>query len=225
MVWEPGAIGWWIADLFMVGSACFAAASAPGVSSAVSPAVVGGVFFLGSAFFTAAAYLQYVQSINNSISADSSVGPPRRVRLLAWQPALLGWWITIVQLVGTVFFNLNTAHALQQGLSVKQADLRVWTPDFLGSICFLLASWLAVMEIRDGRRLGWGDVSWRIVMINLAGSVLFMASAIAAFVRPATGDLAAATVANTGTFLGALCFLWGARLLLDELAQSGGATT
>jgi hypothetical protein len=46
-------------------------------------------------------------------------------------------------------------------------------------------------------------------------------AAIAAFVRPATGDLASASVANGGTFLGALCFFWGARLLLVEMAGAG----
>ena len=41
-----------------------------------------------------------------------------------------------------------------------------------------------------------------------------MLAAVAAFTRPATDDLLDASLANSGTMLGALCFLWGARLLL-----------
>jgi hypothetical protein len=48
----------------------------------------------------------------------------------------------------------------------------------------------------------------------MVGSIAFMASALAAYVIPATGDLLDAALANGGTFVGALCFFWGARLLL-----------
>src|SRR5262245_2373256 len=48
-------------------------------------------------------------------------------------------------------------------------------------------------------------------------------AALAALVRPATGDLLSASIANGGTFLGALCFFWGARLLVAELAGAGPA--
>ena len=48
--------------------------------------------------------------------------------------------------------------------------------------------------------------------LNLLGSVFFMASAIAAYVLPDTGDLLDASVANSGTFLGAVCFLVAARI-------------
>ena len=107
-----------------------------------------------------------------------------------------------------------------------ETDLRVWTPDFIGSICFLIASWFAVEEVCKGRwRPRWHDTAWRIVWVNMLGSVFFMASAVAAFVRPKTGDLVGATIANAGTFLGALCFFWGARLLLVELAERVTQTT
>ena len=39
-----------------------------------------------------------------------------------------------------------------------------------------------------------------------------MASAIAAYVVPDTGDLLDTSVANSGTFLGAVCFLVAARI-------------
>ena len=218
--WAPRLLGWWIAVLFMIGSACFAGAAAPGLSSVAPAPVLGAVFFTGSVFFTSAAYLQYFQSIN----AAGPPGGPHHRRLLAWQPARIDWWACGIQLVGTVWFNINTADALRVGLTTRQQDLRIWTPDMIGSVCFLVASWLAVAEVCHGR---WcvrrGDVSWSVAAINLLGSVFFMFAAIAAFVRPATGDLASASIANGGTFLGALCFLWGARLLLTELAGADAA--
>ena len=50
----------------------------------------------------------------------------------------------------------------------------------------------------------------------MAGSIFFMISAIAAFVRPATDEVVSARIDNSGTFLGAVCFLWGAWLLLTR---------
>ena len=51
-----------------------------------------------------------------------------------------------------------------------------------------------------GENLGW----W-IVFVNQVGSVLFMVSAVASFVR-ADGDMIAVGIANWGTLTGALCF-------------------
>jgi hypothetical protein len=74
------------------------------------------------------------------------------------------------------------------------------------------------------RRWRWNEIPWRIVWLNMVGSIFFMLSAIAAFVRPATGEVVSARIDNSGTFLGAVCFLWGAWLLLVELADSARAS-
>ena len=215
--WAPHLLGWWIAVLFMVGSACFAGAAVPGLSSVAPAGVLGAVFFVGSLFFTTAAYLQFVQSIN----VDGSTAAPRQRRLLAWQPRRIDWWACAVQLAGTLWFNINTANATRVGLTTHQQNLRIWAPDMIGSVCFLISSWLAVEEVCHARWcVGRGDVSWSISAVNLLGSIFFMLAAIAAFVRPATGDLLGASIANSGTFLGGICFFWGARLLLVELADS-----
>ena len=52
--------------------------------------------------------------------------------------------------------------------------------------------------------------------LNLLGSIAFGASAVASYVVPATGSLRNVELSNLGTFLGALCFLVGAVLLLPE---------
>jgi hypothetical protein len=162
----------------------------------VPAAVVGVVFFVGSVFFTSAAVLQLLQS-------------RRRI----------DWWASLIQLVGTVWFNVNTFDALQTGLSAKQEDLRIWTPDFIGSICFLVSSWMAIGAVC---RRPWcvqrGRSDWWVAAGNLLGSVFFMLAALAAFVRPRTDSLLDASLANSGTFLGALCFLWAARLQITRPA-------
>jgi hypothetical protein len=209
--WRPDDIGWRTALLFMVGSALFALGSVPGYASLVPTPVVGLTFFIGSLFFTTAGYSQFVQTINPPGGDRPWSG---RRRLFAVQPGRIDWWACVIQSIGTLWFNINTFEALRQGFDVHQQNLRIWTPDFLGSICFLVASELAIVAVchkpvcvcRDDR-------DWWIAIINMVGSIFFMLSALAAFVLPSTSELLDASVANSGTFLGAVCFFWAARLL------------
>jgi hypothetical protein len=187
---------WWMDALFIVGSACFALGSVPGWSSLTSPEVVVVTFFVGSLFFTSAATLQYLGTTDG--------------RFWAWHPADLAWAAAAIQLVGTLWFNINTFAARDPGLDAHADDLRIWTPDYLGSVCFLVSSGLAVIAL--GHPPWRVRREWRINGLNLLGSIFFMAAAIAAFVLPDSDDLLDATVANTGTFLGALCFLVAARM-------------
>jgi hypothetical protein len=215
VVWAPREIGWWVGVLFIIGSSCFAVGSLPMLSSAVPSELISTIYFIGSLFFTSAAYLQYVEAIN-----PNGVGGGAVRRWIGVRPRGVGWWAAAVQLVGTLLFNVTTFAALHTEFTVHQQNLRIWSPDFFGSICFLVASAFAIGEIRAPDRRGWRwhEISWRLVWLNMLGSIFFMASAIAAFVRPATEELLSASIANAGTLLGALCFLWGAWLLLVELA-------
>jgi hypothetical protein len=182
--------------LFMIGSACFALGALPFYAGLVSPEVVVVTFFIGSVFITSAATLQYLGTTGG--------------RAWSWQPADLDWAAAIIQLVGTLWFNINTFAARNPGLDATQSDLRIWTPDYLGSVCFLVSSGLAVAAL--GRRPWQAGRGWRIAGLNLLGSVFFMAAAVAAFVFPASDELLDASLANSGTFLGAICFLVAARI-------------
>jgi hypothetical protein len=225
--WAPKRSGWWIAVLFMIGSALFAAGGAQGAwpeSPAVrwvDPNLVGWIFFAGSLFFTSAAYLQWIEAINNDVTdADRKArGRPRGWRLFGWRPRNLGYLAAAVQLVGTVLFNLNTGDALIAGLGWKEQDLLIWTPDMMGSICFLVASQAALMEISH-HYWSWQprSLSWWIAAINMLGSVLFMVSAVASFVELGA-VVSAPWLANFGTFAGAVCFFIGAYLLIPELFE------
>jgi hypothetical protein len=216
-----GALGWWIAVLFIIGSACFAVGSLAGYSSLVGERADAVTYFVGSLFFTSAAYLQYVECISAGRSAFSSGGLGWRLRLLAVDVRRIDWWATVVQLIGTLFFNLTTFFALDDALSAQQEDRVVWTPDALGSICFLVASQLAYAEAGH-RWISWkpGDLGWRIAALNLLGSIFFGISAVAGYVQPSTGDLLDAALDTSGTFWGAVCFLVGAVLLLPESRQA-----
>ena len=121
-----------------------------------------------------------------------------------------------VQLAGTLWFNWSTANALRVNLSAALTEQRVWRPDALGSVAFLVASGVALRDAGRGAIAGRPRPrTWKIGVINLAGSVAFGISAVAAFVIPSSGDVWNAELSNLGTLVGALCFLTGAILMLS----------
>ena len=150
-----------------------------------------------------------------------------------WAPHRRVWWTGLlfalgslcfaigpfpgfVQAVGTeadaaVFFNLSTWEALDETLSVSAENRLVWAPDALGSICFLVASVLALLPV-----LHEAGTERRIAYINLAGSIAFGISAIASYVVPSSGSVLDLAAANFTTVMGALCFLAGALPLMRQ---------
>jgi hypothetical protein len=219
--WAPGARGWWIGVLFAVGSVCFALGSFAPYAVAVGSTADDVTYFIGSIFFTGAAFLQDREAVGAAagpVAAGEDPRRPRSWRILGWAPWRIDWWATSVQFVGTLFFNLSTFAAIR-AFDITQSERRVWAPDVLGSICFLVASALAWAEAGHA---WWSwrprSIGWRIAALNLAGSIAFGVSAVAAYVVKDTGELLNTAVANAGTFVGALCFFAGAVLLLPERA-------
>ncbi len=213
----------------MVGSACFAVASAAGLAPHLFGAfardtmAINLVFFAGSVGFTLAAWLQLLAAVNaDRIDAIARRAPlPGRLRWFAWKPREIGWLSAFTQFVGTLLFNVNTVDALLPNLDWLQEDLVIWAPDVAGSICFLAASALALIEYVHAER-GWspGDVSWWTVWVNMLGSVAFGISAVYGVVLPESGELLDGWRVNAFTCLGAICFLVGAYLLLPELERN-----
>jgi hypothetical protein len=215
---------WWIAGLFAVGSICFAVGALPAYIGAVSSRVDGLTFFVGSIFFTSASYLCFVEAA----SAPGAIGPSPvhhlPFPLVAWRPRSIDWWATAIQLVGTVYFNVMTLLAMDEHWSASEEDRLVWRPDVIGSICFLVASYLAWAEVcHSAGRLRLRDLSWWVVVLNLLGSVFFGISAIGAFVDPHTGDVTNLRWDNGGTIAGAVCFLIAAVLLIPEARSARGS--
>ena len=210
--------GWWIGVLFAIGSACFLVGPLPGFVQLVGAEADGIVFFVGSLFFTSAALLQYLEAANADDAGGRRGG---RARLLTFEPGRIDWWITGVQLVGTLFFNVNTYRALQSAIDDTSVDRLIWRPDAIGSAFFLASGLLAFYEIRaGGRRIGQRSREWRIAVINLLGCVLFAVSAVASYVVPDSGDVLDLAASNVSTALGALCFLIGSLMLLPEAAAA-----
>ena len=87
-------------------------------------------------------------------------------------------------------------------------DRLVWTPDALGSICFLVSGYLAYVAV-CGRLRARREREWQIAAVNLLGCVAFGVAAVAAFVVPKTGGVVDLAAANAFTSFGGLCFLVG----------------
>ena len=175
-----------IGVLFMIGSACFAVASLPGAAS-VSDKAVGVVYFVGSIFFTTAAFEQLRVARGEGLEA----------------------WAACVQFAGTLFFNVTTFFGMYHHFSTHTSNLLVWSPDVFGSICFLVSSVLAELAV-----LHAVFVIRRSASLNVIGSVAFGISAGAGYIVPDTNELVNASLATSMTLVGALCFLWAARILV-----------
>lgn len=181
--------------LFAVGSAFFAVASAPGISVPGGPGLTNLLCFIGSWFFTTAAWMQ----------------------LKLAGAAQLGWYSAAVQFAGTVLFNISTGSAVWKQSTGWRRDL-VWTPDAVGSLAFLISGALAVAALNAGSLPRDRQTTW----VNMVGCLAFGVSALAAFVRQ-TGATEDARLANLGTFVGALCFLVAALAALPRFRDPGPA--
>jgi len=206
--------------LFAVGSALFVLGALPAYATSVGVRWDSATFFVGSLYFTSAAFLTYREAVDAAPAAQN----PSRRRVFVFQPRRIDWWASAVQLVGTLYFNVSTGAAMQVDLAAQTADRYVWRPDAIGSICFLVASALAWIEVCHGW-IAWRPRSWAwwITLVNLLGSVAFGVSAVASYIVVATGELRDAERANLGTLVGAVFFLIGALLLLPERTEATDA--
>ncbi len=188
---------------FAIGSLCFALGALPGYLALVGAVADNITYFIGSLFFTTAAFIQLRLS--------------GRWRPGAWKSRedWDDWWAAAIQFIGTLFFNVSTATALFQHLSAEQAKQHVWRPDALGSICFLAASALAAVATTHREHL-WDPEArnWWNTWLNMLGSIAFGVSAVAAKAVGSSGDVRNAEWVNLGTFAGAICFLVAALLVL-----------
>src|SRR5215207_61186 len=211
-----------IAWLFIIGAALFVLGSVPAYVNAVGATADSVTYFGGSIFFTAASFVQLLQSQTpamTDVDAESQY-LAAAVRFRAWLPHDRNWLAAITQFPGTLCFNISTLAALAHNVTVNQEDRRIWRPDFYGSTLFLVASILAILAV--GRLLSVRPHSfpWWIVWLNMIGSILFMGSALASYVLPTTGEYINSRVSIIGTLLGAVCFLIGAALMFPAWRQA-----
>jgi hypothetical protein len=193
-----GRLAWWTSVLFIVGSTCFALGSFPPYAAGVGATGDGVTYFIGSLFFTSAATLQLLGSEGRLV-----------------------WWSSLVQLAGTLLFNRSTFQALHHHLNASAANHDVWRPDAFGSIAFLVSSALGCLAVRRSPTSPVArDPAWYAAWLNMLGSIAFGVSAVASYVISDSGTLRNAERANLGTFVGALCFLAAAVLVLPRHMRS-----
>ncbi len=218
--WAPQALGWWIAVLFAIGSSCFAVAAIPTLATSVGSRTDNLIYFVGSIFFTTAGLLLYGQVVG--VDSPGSIGAGARAhRLFVFRPRQIDWSAAVIQSVGTIFFNISTGHAVAVSYSSAGAvNHGVWRPDALGSICFLVSSYLSYAEVCHGA-VRWQPrhLDWWIAVGNLIGSVAFGVSAVASKTL-VSGELRSESWTTIGTFVGGLCFLGASILLLPERTKA-----
>ena len=180
--------------LFAVGSTLFAIGTAPGFAALAGAEATNVACFLGSWFFTSAAFIQ--------------------LRLSA--PVMgVGRLSAATQFAGSLLFNVSTGSAVWAHRAPIEQRL-VWTPDAVGSAAFLISGVLGIAAAATAvGLLAPRSRDWQAAWINMIGCVAFGISAVAAFVR-ASGVTEDAVLANVGTFVGAICFLVAALLLLPN---------
>ncbi len=223
-LWAPKRLAWWVALLFVIGSTFFAVGGIGSAWPQSVPApfrgtqVLNGIFVVGAIFFTSAAWLQWLEAINGDVAEALRDDAARAWRWFGWCPRNLGYLASAIQLVGTIMFNFNTVDALIAGLSWREEDLVVWTPNMVGCGCFLVASYLAYAEVSQG---AWSfaprSVSWWIAVVNFLGSVAFQVSALYSFHTLAPAASGALFWAAFATAAGGVCFLLGSYLMIPEL--------
>jgi hypothetical protein len=186
--------------LFAIGSSLFAVATMPGLSAVVGAGLANLLCFIGSWFFTTAGWMQLVLS-----------GPA------------LGWLSAATQFAGTILFNISTGASLWAH-AVKPERRLVWAPDATGSLAFLVSGVLGVVAVTAV--VGIVELKsrdWQAEWINMIGCVAFGVSALGAFVTK-SGVTEDALLANAGTFIGALCFLAAALLVLPRGPSANDGT-
>jgi len=222
---RPDLLSWWIGTLFMVGSALFVAGSIMQLyfSDHFSTFAVNVTYFVGSLFFTSAAYGQLLQSIN----ANIALLPSSREKVKHWR-----WWArglrspgflaAASQFIGTILFNINTFDAFYDLHSPAGEHLLIWVPGMVGSMLFLVSSFFSWVEIyHDDFVHPFVSVTWWTVWFNIVGSILFQLSALYGYIDPFTGAVVNGSLSIDYTLWGAVCFYLGAHLSNVEIREAG----
>ncbi len=189
--------------LFAIGSSLFAIGTAPGFAMVGGAGATNLLCFIGSWFFTGAALIQLL--LSRPSKSRSRKTPSIRVEFLS----------AATQFVGTVRFNVSTGAALWAHRIPTRRHF-VWWPDAQGSVAFLVSGALGVVAVTlTAGLVQLKSREWLTAWINMIGSIAFGASAVGAFItrRGVTED---ALLAKMGTFVGALCFLIAALLMLPK---------
>ena len=204
------------AAAFVVGGSLFAIGAALAQADIGGPRLAAVVYVIGGVFFSTGGYAGILLAINAPHRRRDGSWARGRWRWWAREPRNYDYLAAAVLFAGTLVFGVNLIDSLLGSLTPTQEDRLVWNPDIIGCFLFLIAGHLAMVDISGSWwRLRGEGLGWWIVFVNQVGSVLFMASGVASFVR-ADGDMIAVGIANWGTLTGALCFAVGGAMQFRE---------
>jgi hypothetical protein len=211
---------WVAAVAFTVGGSLFALGAVVAQLGSGDATTAASIYFAGGLFFNAGGYASLLLAIN----AQGA----ERWRWWSYEPHRLDWLSAFVLFVGTLAFGISLLDSFLDGLTTQEENRLIWSPEVIGCVFFLISGHLAMREICGRFRpcVRSGERGWWIVAINQLGSILFMVSALAAFIRPETSSEINVAVANWGTLAGALCFAIGGVLqAFDRPATARAVST
>ena len=193
---------------FFLGGALFTLGAILSAQDVASILTIDITFLVGGFFFSTGAYAALVQEINSPRGIDQD-GALREDRWRWWsyEPYRPGWMAALVLFCGTLAFAISLVVVFISDLATNQINRLIWAPEMVGCVLFLVSGHIGIIEVCHGRfRLLPRELGWWIVTVNQVGSWLFFLSGLAAFVRPATGEVISVAMINWGTALGAACF-------------------
>ncbi|MDN5759025.1 MAG: hypothetical protein L0H59_10905 [Tomitella sp.] len=188
---------------FCIGSLFFAVGAVPGLASAMGATTTNIVFFIGSWFFTGAAFVQLI------------LAGPRTIPYKNGRAISAVWLVASAQFVGTILFNVSTGSAIRTHAAHAE-QVNVWAPDAAGSVAFLVSAAFGILGLirsHELMRLIYRDSlsGW----VNMTGCIAFGVSAVAAYVYT-DGVTVDTHLANLGTLVGAICFFLAAMFYLGR---------
>jgi acyl-CoA thioesterase len=230
-LWAPERLAWWVAVIFIIGSAFFVV----GAAGSLMPSVFGGKdrmsvfaeanYFAGATLYTAGIYCQLLEGLN----ADERIGPnreshpPKRFRWFVSHWADLGRLeilIPLVFLIGSLVFNYETTDSLGSALGLMPR-LALWETSLLGSVFFLLAGLLIFIEAGH-RYLSFAvrDISWWIAVLFTIGGIGFVIGCLPGLHTPGlptAKEGSGPAIVKVGFLTGGVAYLVGSYLMLPEL--------
>lgn len=230
--WAPQRLAWWVAMLFIAGTAFFVI----GAAGSLMPSLFGGqnpmsifsesCYFAGATLFTIGSYGHLLEGLN----ADDHLGPNQPSPTA---PARFHWFVThwsdltrleilipLVFLIGSLIFNYETTASLGSVLGLIPR-LALWDTSLIGSIIFLLAGVLVYLEagdrcfsVRDRSIYGWIGV---LFVVGGIGFVIGCLPGVGAPGFPTAKAGSGPTIIKVGFLIGGIAYLIGSYLMLPEL--------
>ena len=209
----------------MAGSALFALGAISSlwfpafISTELAARIADWSYFIGTSVFTAAMYLQILETIN----ADPHPERARHrqdesFRWFAWQPRRLSYMEAFVLFVGTVLYNVETGLVIIGVSGPKGVNWWLSAPSLLGAILFAAGTYLQVIEACHSYLcLRFRSISWYSATLNFLGCVGFLVGATASLGVPGLSIPSDPTIVKAAYLQGSLFFLVGSYLMLPEM--------